>query len=152
VPIVDVAWLSAGDERDDGVAVEVFAPSVVDRRRPWVGVSSRDLYVSQRHAGVECGHDERGAEHVRMHGFQAGASSDCAYPPVRGPSVEALSVAATQDRAFVEFADREIDRACGARDQRDDGRLVSFADDAECAVPAFESEVLDVRSARLGDS
>ena len=64
-----VVSLTAGDERDDdvgGVAVEVLAASVVDGGGAWVGVTSGDLHVAQRHAGVERGHDERRAQHVRV--------------------------------------------------------------------------------------
>jgi hypothetical protein len=48
------------------VAVEVLAAPVVDGCGAGVGVTSGDLDVSQRHAGVECGHDERGSQHVRV--------------------------------------------------------------------------------------
>jgi hypothetical protein len=40
---------------------------VVDRGCPRVGVSRGELNVAQRNAGVERGHDERGAQRVRMH-------------------------------------------------------------------------------------
>src|SRR6266567_5717129 len=56
VPSGDVASLSAGDECHDdvgGVAVEVLASPVVDRRGSGIGMAGCDLDVSQRDAGVE---------------------------------------------------------------------------------------------------
>ena len=47
------------------VAVEVLATPVVDRGGAGVSVTSGDVHVTQRDAGVECGHDERSAQHVR---------------------------------------------------------------------------------------
>jgi hypothetical protein len=54
------------------VAVEVLAAPVVDRRRSRVGVTSSDLDVSERHVRVEGRHDERGSQHVRVHGTEPG--------------------------------------------------------------------------------
>lgn len=50
---------------------------------------------------------------------ETGSFADRSHPAMRGSSIESLSVAAQLDRAFVAFADGEIDRAAGARDQWD---------------------------------
>jgi hypothetical protein len=63
-------------------------------------VASGDLHVSQRDPGVESGHDERGAQHVRVDVAESGSLADCFDPAVCGASVEALAVASSQDRAF----------------------------------------------------
>ena len=70
---------SSGDERDDdvrSVAIEVLAAPVVDRGRARVGMASSDLHVPQRHTGIERRHDERGAQHVRMHRSEPGTLAD----------------------------------------------------------------------------
>ena len=116
---------AAGDEGDDdvgGVAVEVLAAPVVDRGGAGVGVAGGDLDVSQRHAGVEGGHDERGAQHVRVHGTEPGALADRTDPAMRGAPVEALAVTAPQDRAFVAFTDGQVDRPRGSGHERDRSR------------------------------
>ena len=62
-----------GDEGDDdvgSVAIEVLPPSVIDRGRPWIRVASGDLDITKRNARIECGHDEGGPEHVRVHGVE----------------------------------------------------------------------------------
>ena len=62
-------WLSACDEGDHdvgGVAVEVLTAAVVDRRGPWIRMACCELHVAEWDAGVEGGHDERGAQHVRV--------------------------------------------------------------------------------------
>ena len=70
---------------------------------------------------------------------------------MRGSAIEAVSVAAHQDRAFVAFADRQVDRACRAGHERDHRGLVALADDPQRAVAALEAEVLDVGGARFCD-
>ena len=88
---------AARDERhhDVGsVAVEVLSSTVVDGGRARVGVPGGDLDVAQRHAGVEGRHDERGSQHVRVHGAKPGALANSVDPPVRGAPVEALAVTA----------------------------------------------------------
>ena len=145
---------AAGDERDDdirSVPVEVLAPSVVDRRGSRVGVTGGELYVAERHAGVERCHDEPGAQHVRMDVTEPGTLADRANPTVGGASVQTLPILAPQDRSLVTFADDEIHSACRSRDKRDRGRLVALAQDRQRAMPALEGQVLDVRSARFGD-
>ena len=56
-------WSAAGDEGNDdvrGVAVEVLTSAVVHG----CGAGGGELDIAERYAGVECGHDEGGAQHV----------------------------------------------------------------------------------------
>jgi len=41
-----------------------------------------ELHVAQRHAGIECCHDERTAEHVRMNESEAGPLADRSHPSI----------------------------------------------------------------------
>ncbi len=127
-----------GDDDVGGVTVEVLSASVVDRRRSRIGVAGGELHVSEGDAGIEGGHDERCSQHVRVHVAEPGAFADGSHPSLCGTPIEPLPVAAQQDRTFVAFTDGEIDRARGPRDQRDDGGLVAFADDAKRAVTPLE--------------
>jgi hypothetical protein len=61
-----------------------------------------------------------------------------------GSPIKALPVVANQDRAFAAFSDSEVDGPGGARDQRDEGRLVAFADDAQHPMAPLEGHVLDI--------
>jgi hypothetical protein len=74
----------------------------VVRGSAWTG---RDLDVSERDAGVEGGHDERGAQHMGVHGAEPGTLADRADPAMGGSPVEALAVTAPQDRPCVAFTD-----------------------------------------------
>ncbi len=100
-------------------------------------------------AGDEGDHDVGRPQHVRMHGAQPGALADRANPPVSRAAVEALTVPPSQDRAFVAFADRQIDRASRPRHERDRRRLVPLAENVQRPMAAFDAEVLDVGRARL---
>jgi hypothetical protein len=57
-----------------------------------------------------------------------------------------------QDRYCGSFADGEIQGSTGSGHQRDGGGLVALADDLQCAVTAFEAEVLDVGAAGFTDA
>ena len=63
-------------------------------------------------------------------------------PPVRG----------NEQRPFAALADGQVDRAGGARGERDGDDLAALAGDDQCPVAALEAQVLDVRPGRLGDS
>ena len=78
-------------------------------------------------------------------------AADCPHPPVGGARVETGAVVAQQDRSLDPFADRQIERAGGAWDERDPGGPVALADDLQGAVAAFEAEVLDVGAAGFAD-
>ena len=73
-----------------------------------VGVAGRDLYVSERDAGVEGGNDERGSQHVGVHGTETGPLSDRPNPAMRCAPVEALTVSAPQDRSLVALTDHHV--------------------------------------------
>jgi hypothetical protein len=68
---------------------------------------------------------------------------------VGGTPIEALSIAAAQDRSLATFAHGQVDRARRTGDQRDRGRLVALAENAKRPVAPFEAEVLDVGGAGL---
>jgi hypothetical protein len=119
-----------GDHNVCGVSIEVLASTVVDRGRAGIRVARSELHVSQRHAGIKCGHDERSSEHVRVDVAEAGAPADRFHPSMRGPTVETLAVVADEDRTLTAFADREVHGARGAWDERDHGRFVALPKDA----------------------
>jgi hypothetical protein len=116
-----------------------------------VGVTGGDLDVSQRDPGVEGGHDERGSQHVGVHGAEARALADRADPPVGGSAVEAVAVMAPKDWPVVAFTDGQVDRAGGPGHERHGGGLVALAHDPERAVAALDGEVLDVGGTGLAD-
>ena len=72
-----------------------------------------ELDVAQRYAGIERGHDERTAQHVRMDMSEARSLADRSHPPMGGAAVEALAVVADQDRSLTPLTDGEIDGAGG---------------------------------------
>ena len=109
-----------------------------------------DLDVSQRHPGVESGHDESGSQHVRVHESESGPFADGPDPPVGGAAVQTLTIATPQDRAVVTFTDGEIDGAGGPRDERDRCWLVALTDDAQGPVASLYPEVFDIGGTGLG--
>ena len=74
------------------MAVEVLAASVVDGGGAWVGVTGGELDVAQWDAGVECGHDERGAKHVWVNLAESGSFADRSHPAMRCSPIETLTV------------------------------------------------------------
>jgi hypothetical protein len=89
---------------------------------------------------------------VRIHRSKSGTFGDRDDPSVRGPTFESLPVRTSKDRSGAAFTDREIDRAPGARDEWDEGGLVSFPENVQGAVSAFEGEVFDVGRAGFADA
>ena len=75
----------------DGMAVEVLAPSVMDGRGSRFGVTGGELNVAARYAGVERGHDEPGAQHVRVDQTEPRTFADGANPTVGGAPVQTRS-------------------------------------------------------------
>lgn len=71
-------------------------------------MTSSDLDVAQRDAGIKGGHDERSAQHVRVGANEPGPVSDRTDPAVGGTGVESLTVVAQEDRAGGPFTDRQI--------------------------------------------
>ena len=97
------------------MTVEVLSASVVDGGGSWVGVAGGELHVSERDAGVEGGHDERGSQHVRVDVAESGAFADGSHPSLCRTPIEPVPVASQQDWAFVAFADGEINRVLARR-------------------------------------
>ena len=131
------------------MAVEVLASAVVDRGRAGVGVAGGELHVTQRHTGIERGHDERSSEHVGVDVTETGALADRFHPSMRSSPIETLSIVTDQDRALTPIADREVHGARRAWHERDDGRLATLAEDPQRAMPAIEAKISDVGVARL---
>ena len=95
---------AAGDEGHDDVGGIGSRSSDVDGRRwLWCGVyvASRELDIAERYAGVECGHDEGGAQHVGVDDAEPRSFADRSDPAVSGASIEALVVLSAKDRAFI---------------------------------------------------
>ena len=109
-----------------------------------------ELDVAERYAGVECSHDEGGAQHVWVDDAESRSFADRSDPAVSGASIEALVVLSAKDRALASLADCEIDGSGRAGHERNHRWLVALTEDAERAVTAFEPEVFDVGCARLG--
>ena len=80
---------------------------------------------------------------------EPGSFADRAHPSMSGASIQPVSVTAPQDRPLDTLGDREVDRACGARDERDDGGLVALANDSQRSMPMLECKILDVGRAGL---
>jgi len=116
-----------------------------------IGMAGGDLHFSQRDSGLEGAHDERRAQHVRVHVAYPGSLGGRTDPTVGGTPVKPAAVVAEQDRTSGTFAGRQVDRPGCPRHQGNDRRLVALADDAQCQVTPLEAEVLDVGRPRLAD-
>jgi hypothetical protein len=81
----------------------------------------------------------------------AGTTGDAPHDPRCRVTVESHTVVCKEEWAFAAFTGREIDRACGARCERDRDHLASLAQNRERAVAAFESERFDVGADGFGD-
>jgi hypothetical protein len=64
--------------------------------------------------------------------------------PVQPPPVGGL-----EERPVGALADGQVDRPGGARGERNPDDLAALMGDSERPVPAFETQVLDVRAGRL---
>jgi hypothetical protein len=71
---------------------------------------------------------------------------------VGGAAVKALTVTAPQDRSLVALTNGQVDRPRGSGNERHGGRPVALAHDPQCAMTAFETEVLDVGATGLADA
>jgi len=110
------------------------------------------LDVAQRHAGVERGGDERVPEGMRTDlPGDAGPTRDATDDPSCGVTVEAFTLRCDEDGAFTALAHREVDRARGARRERDGDDLATVAQDRQRAVASFEAKGLDVGASGFGD-
>jgi hypothetical protein len=66
--------------------------------------------------------------------------------------VQPLPGCREEDGSFAAFADGQVDRAGGARGERDEGFLAALASDGQGAVAALGAEGFDVRAGGLGDA
>jgi len=108
-----------------------------------------ELDVTEGHPGVEGGHDEGGAEHVRVDVAEPGPPSDRADPAMGGSPVQALARGTEEDRPLRPLAHGQIDHPSGSRNDGDDRRFRFFAHDPKGPVPTVEAQVLDVGTAGL---
>jgi len=143
----------SGDERGDyvsGVPVQAGPRPVVAHRGARVGVGGGFLHVAERDADVEGGGDEGMAQGVRadmlVYPGAAGSAPDDAGSAV---PFEPPAIWSGEQRSFRALADRQVDRAGGARGERDRDDLAAFAGDDQGPVAAFQAEVLDVRAGDL---
>lgn len=88
---------------------------------------------------------------VRTPLAQPGSTADTADPPVGRAPVERLAVPADKDRPARPLPDREVEGACRAGDEGDDGGFVPLPDDAKGAVSSFDGEILDLGRAGFAD-
>lgn len=86
-----------------------------------------------------------------MNQSKPGSLADGTDPAVSRTPVEALTVAAAQDRTLAALADGEIDRPRRARHQRNGGWLVAFPKDPQDSMAAPDAKILGVGGTRLGD-
>jgi hypothetical protein len=129
----------AGDEGGDdvgGVPVEGDSSSVVTHGRARVRMTRGFLDVAQRDTGVEGSGDEGMAQRVRTNPLgDASSTRDAPHDPGGGVAVESLTARSDEDWSFAALADREIDRACGTRRERDDDHLAALAQNREVRWP-----------------
>jgi hypothetical protein len=122
----------------------------VAHRGARVGVRCGLLHVAERHPDVEGGGDECVSQGVRAD--LLGGTGAAGHPPDDpggAVPVQPSPVRSQEERPFGALPDRQVDRAGGARGERDSDDLAALADDDKGAVPAFQAHVLDVRSGRL---
>jgi hypothetical protein len=84
-----------------------------------------------------------------MYDSESCAFTDRAHPAVRGAPVQTLPVLTPQDRSFVALPDDQVDGSRRAGHERDRGRLVALAEDAQRPVAALHGQVFDVGATRL---
>ena len=113
----------SGDERGNnisGVPVQAGPRPVVAHGGARVGMGGGLLHVPQRDPGVERGSDERVPQRVRAHVLgDPGATGDPADGPGGAVPVQPPPVRGDKERAFGALAGRQVDRAGGARGERD---------------------------------
>ena len=110
------------------------------------------LDIAQRDPGIERGGNERVPERVRRDGLgDPGAAGDLADDPPGAVPVQPPPVRGQEHRPVGSFADGQVDRAGGARCQRDRDDLSALAGDRQGPVPAFQAQVLDVGAGSLRD-
>ena len=111
------------------MAIEVGPTPVVDCRGAGILMTSSELDVPQRHAGIERRHDECRAEHVRMDVSKPGPSADGTYPAMSRTAVQAVAILAAEDRSLAALTHDQIDGSGRPRDEWNDRWLVALAQD-----------------------
>jgi hypothetical protein len=107
--------------------------------------------IPQRHASFERRGDERVPERMRPYLLgQPGAAGDAADDPSGAVPVQPLPGSGGEDRSFAALADGEVDRAGGARGERDDGFLAALAGDRQRPVSSLGAQGFDVGAGGLG--
>jgi hypothetical protein len=86
------------------------------------------LHVPQRYPGVQGGGDERVPQGVRPHRFgDPGAAGDPADHPPSAVPVQPAAIGGQEDWSLAALADGQVDRAGGARRERDGDDLAALA-------------------------
>jgi len=80
------------------------------------------------------------------------ATGYAAHDPAGAMAVHPLAFAAQEDRPVEAFSDRKVDGAGGAGCEWDGDDLAAFAQHGQGAVPALESEFVDVGAERFGEA
>jgi hypothetical protein len=115
-------------------------------------VGSGFLDIAQRDTGVQRGGDESVAQRVRPDGL--GDPGPAGYPLDDPPSsmpVQPTPIRGQEDGPFTAFTDGQVDRAGGARRERDGDDLAARAGDHQGAVASFDAQGLDAGAGGLGD-
>jgi len=141
-----------GGDDIGGVPVQAAAGPVVPDRGARVRVRRRLLHVPQGHSGIQGGGDEGVSERVGRDGLaDSRAAGGLADDPPGAVPVQPSPVRGQEHRAAGPFPDGQVDRAGGARRQRDGDDLAALAGDRQGPVAALEAQVLDVGAGGLGD-
>jgi hypothetical protein len=110
-----------------------------------VGVGGGFLHVTQRHPGAGGGGDERVPQGVRADVLgDPGAAGYPADDPGGAVPAGPPPVASAEERSFGALADRQVDRAGGARCERDGDDLAALPGDDQGPVAALQAQVLDI--------
>ena len=116
-----------GGDDVGGVPVEGGPGPVIPHGGSRVGVRGGFLHIPQRHPGIEGGGDECVPQSVWSYRFaDPGASGDAADDPPGTVPVRPRPVRAGEDGSLAALPDRQIDRAGGARGQRDGDDLAAL--------------------------
>ena len=130
-----------GDERSEDVGrvpVQAGAGPVVAHGGARVGVGCGFLHIAQRDSGVEGGGDERVPQGVRADVLgDPGAAGYPADDPGGAVPAGPPPVASAEERSFGALADRQVDRAGGARCERDGDDLAALPGEITVPVPGL---------------
>jgi hypothetical protein len=111
----------------------------------WVGVASGLVNIAQRDTGVGRGSDDRLEEGVRSDRLvDPGSPGNAAHDSGRGVPLEALAVAAEEDRDWGALPDGEVDGPTHARCGGHGDDLAALAAHGKGAVPTLEAQGVDI--------